>query len=130
MATDTYGEIMANTEVDLCNNGYNDSVVITGTKTLAAADAGVVQDVNATTTITLPTSATGLGFIIRVGQPDITVTIQPQSTDEFIGAGITPATNKALLFTNAPAGSWIEVVGAGSNTYYVRRVSGHPTRQA
>ncbi len=119
---------MSNTSVDWQNNGYNNSVVITSNKTLALSDCGVVQDVQATCTITLPTAAAGQFFKIRVGAPGITVTVTPQSTDVISGGGFTTTgAGKSLYFTNQNSGSRVGLVGVAADAITIQELDGAPT---
>lgn len=116
--------------VDLSGAGFNESATVTTTKTLAEADCGVVQNVTATTTITLPATTAGYTFPIRVGKEGITVTVSPNSADKIMGNGFTSADDKDLIFTNQPAGSYVVLSADGANGYVVSRISGTATRQA
>lgn len=125
------------------------NVNVTANKTLAAADQGIVQDVNATgITITLPATAPGLVFYIRnkvrigagtlpVGavQNKQLVTVRPQAADGFTGNGFTPAVNKAALNTAATSqvGDYIKVTGtgtAGVGAWIIEEASGIWAREA
>jgi hypothetical protein len=111
--------------------GYNESATVTGAgKTLAEGDCGVVQNVTATATVTLPATVVGYSYIIRVGKPGLTVTVAPGSVDKIMGNGFTSADNKALIFTTQPAGSFVQLVGDGVNGWMVTRISGTATRAA
>lgn len=111
--------------------GYSENATVsTSTKTLAEGDSGVVQNVTTTSTITLPATVVGRTFIIRVGADNITVAVSPAAADKIMGNGFTSADNKDLLFTNAPIGSSVTLVGDGVDGYFVQRVSGTATREA
>lgn len=123
--------------VDLFGFGHLENETVTGNKTLDAGDSGVVQNVTATCTITLPAvgaSASGLSYLIRVGAPGITVTVSPNSADKIVGNGFTAADDKDLIFTNQPAGSfvWLQSVNEATtdSAYTVVAISGTATRQA
>lgn len=111
-------------------SGHNEFVAVTGAKTLAEGDCGIVQDVTATATITLPATVVGYSFLIRVGKEGITLTVAPNASDKIMGNGFTSADNKALIFTNRPAGDLVALVGDGVNGWMVQRILGTATRAA
>jgi hypothetical protein len=124
-------------EVNLDGFGYNESEAVTGNKTLDAGDSGVVQNVTATCTITLPAAGattSGVTYPIRVGAEGITVTISPNSADKIVGNGFTAADDKDMIFTNQPIGSYTVLQAVNEATtdsaYVVQRVKGTATRQA
>lgn len=94
------------------------SVAVTGNKTLTAADSGVVQDVQADATITLPSTAAGLTFPIQVGlKADgnaASVTVAPAAADGVTGNGFTAAINKAISDTNGRYGDTLILRGTGT----------------
>ena len=94
--------------------GYNEVLAKSGNYTVVAADSGTVINVTATATITLPATVVGISPIIRVGADGITVTIAPNASDNIYGAQITAADNKAVIFTNSPVGSYIQLVADGT----------------
>lgn len=100
-------------QINLNAFGYAEVITKTGAYTVVAADTGTVINVTATATITLPSTALGLGPIIRVGADGITVTVAPAAADAIVGNQLTAVVNKALLFTNAPAGSYVQLLGTG-----------------
>lgn len=110
--------------------GHLEFESVTGAKTLDEGDSGIVQNVTATATVTLPATVDGATYLIRVGKPGITVTVAPAAADKIMGNGFTSADNKALIFTNQPAGSFVTLLADGANGYYVQRISGTATRQA
>lgn len=116
--------------INLNGFGYAQVETVTGAKTLDAADSGVVQNVTATATVTLPATAVGYSFIIRVGAPDITVSVSPAAADQIIGNGFTAADNKDLVLTNQEVGAFVRLFGDGASGYYVAEVSGVATREA
>lgn len=123
--------------VNLDGFGYNESQNVTGAKTLNAADSGVVQNVTATATITLPAVAAGISgtsYIIRVGAPGITVNVSPNSADKIVGNGFTAADDKDAIATDQPAGSFLHLVAVNEATtdsaWVVHRVCGTWTREA
>ena len=116
--------------VNLSGFGYNESAAVTGAKTLAITDQGVVQNVTATATITLPATVVGYSFIIRVGAEDLTVTVSPNANDLIAGNGFTAADNKDLIFTSQPVGSYVQLVGNGTTGWNVTAIRGTATREA
>lgn len=110
------------THVDLTGFGHVASVDVTGAKTLALTDCGRVQNVTATATVTLEATVVGTTHIVRVGAPDITVTIAPNSVDKIAGYGFTATDNKAAIFTNAPAGSYVELIADGVNGWMFGKI--------
>lgn len=113
------------------DTGHNEFAKITAaSKTLAEGDVGVVQDVRVTSTITLPATVAGMQQLIRVGKEGITLTIAPNAVDKIMGNGFTSADNKAMIFTNQPAGSHVVLVADGVNGWFVSRILGTATRQA
>lgn len=124
-------------QVNLVGFGYNEAEEVSGAKTLDAGDSGVVQNVVASATITLPAAAAGTSgatFIIRVGAEGITLTISPNSGDKIVGNGFTAADDKDMIFTNQPAGSYVVLQAVNEATtdsaYVVQRILGTATRQA
>lgn len=123
--------------INLDGFGHNEVEEVTGAKTLDAGDSGVVQNVTATATITLPAVAAGISgitYLIRVGDEGLTVTISPNSADKIVGAGLTAADNKDVIFTNQPAGSYIVLTAVNEATtdsaWAVQRILGEVTREA
>ena len=110
------------------------SVALTGNKTLAEADCGTVQVVNATATITLPSTVVGMTFIVEVGQTSTgaapTVNVSPAALDKIMGNGFTSADNKDAISTAGRAGDRIVLVGDGANGWFVQEVRGTWTREA
>lgn len=95
--------------------GYNEFTTKTSAYTVTADDSGSVINVTATATITLLATVVGIAPIIRVGADGITVTIQPNSSDNIYGGRTGTATdNKALILTNAPAGSYVQLIADGT----------------
>lgn len=95
--------------------GYNEVITKTTAYTVVAADSGTVINITATMTVTLPATVVGIAPIIRVGADGITVTVAPNASDNIYGAQITAADNKAVIFTNAPAGSYIQLLADGTS---------------
>lgn len=116
--------------VDLKGWGHQESVDVSGAKTLAITDQGVVQNVTATAAITLPATVVGYSFTVRVGAPGITVSVSPNASDLIGGNGFTAADDKDLVFTNQPAGSFVTLVGNGTTGWNVTGISGTATREA
>lgn len=117
-------------EINLGGAGYNEVATVSGAKTLADTDCGVVQNVTATATVTLPSTVVGYTYLVRVGKEGITLTIAPGSVDKIAGNGFTATDNKAMIFTNQPAGSYVQLVGDGVNGWMVQRINGVATRAA
>jgi hypothetical protein len=116
--------------INLEGFGYNESVDVSGAKTLALTDCGIVQNVTATATITLLATVAGGVFWIRVGKAGITVTIAPDAADKIAGNGFTATDNKAMIFTNQPVGSLVQLVADGANGWMIGRLLGTATRAA
>ena len=97
--------------VNLDGFGHVEAETVTGNKTLDAGDSGVVQNVTATCTVTLPVFTllvqAGVTFPIRVGAEGITVTVSPNSADKIVGNGFTGVDDKDVVATSQPAGSYI-----------------------
>ena len=116
-------------ELNLDGFGFNHFETVTGAKTLDEGDGGVVQNVTATATLTFPAVAVGRVYIVRVGADGKTVTLSPNAADKFMGAGLTSADDKDVVFTNQPAGSYIMVVG-NADGWNIARLHGTITREA
>ena len=123
--------------VNLDGSGHVEAETVTGNKTLDAGDSGVVQNVTATCTVTLPAAArgtAGVTYLVRVGAPDITVTVSPNSADKIVGNGFTVADDKDEVATSQPAGSYIILKAVNEATtdsaYVVERVLNTWTREA
>jgi len=101
-------------QINLVGFGFGEVTNRSGAYTVVAADTGTVINVTATATITLPVTALGLSPIIRVGGDDITVTIAPAAADGIAGQLLTSVVNKALIFTNSPRGSYVQLFGTGT----------------
>jgi nucleoside phosphorylase len=112
------------------------SVAVTTDKTLTAADSGIVQNVTAAATITLPATAVGISYVIRVGGAGATdgsfnVNVSPNSADQIIGNGFTAADNKDAIATAQPGGTTeIGLVADGASGWYVTYTAGTWTREA
>lgn len=117
-------------QVNLSGFGYVQSVDVTGDKTLAIGDQGVVQNVTASKTITLPATVVGYSFTVRVGADGITVAVSPNASDLIAGNGFTAADDKDLIFTNQPIGSYVTLVGNGTTGWNVVGISNTATREA
>lgn len=115
-----------------------------GSKTVAATDAGTVQNavpttVGATTTFTLPAAAAGLvglSFTFRAGGPnngDSPITVAPAAADAIAGLGFTAVVNKGAqaLAAVVRAGDEITVRCSGVTgvgAWYVDNAFGTFTR--
>lgn len=129
--------------VNLDNFGHNEALVKTAGYTLTAANSGVVLDVQASSTVTLPAideSMDGVCAIVRVGKPGIVVNVSPNSADKIVGNGFTAAVNKDAIASDLPVGSFIELVASfvsvttvdttvNTTQWTVRRVVGGWTRE-
>ena len=118
--------------------------VISGSKTLAATDAGTVQNcvpttVGTTTTITLPAVAAGnvgMQFTVRAGGPnngDSPVTVTPNAADGVNGLGFTSVVAKGpqVLAAVQQAGDEVTLVSSGVtgvNAWYITNAVGTFTR--
>ena len=106
-------------------------VNVSTNKTLAATDAGMIQNVIADAiTITLPSTALGLSFIVRnggakiassgpagaVSDGSVLVTVAPAAADGISGNSFTATVNKAALNTKATSkvGDFIKLIGTGT----------------
>lgn len=115
-----------------------------GSKTVAATDAGIVQNAvpttaGSTTTFTLPAVAAGnvgMSFTFRAGGPnngDAPVTVTPNAADGVNGLGFTSATGKGpqVLAAVVRAGDEITLQSSGVtgvNAWYVTNAVGSWTR--
>lgn len=121
--------------VDLFGFGHlNSTDVSTNTTLSLTAHSGVVVNVTATCTLTLPAVGTMHRYIVRVGKEGITVTISPNASDLIAGAGAANtgagADNKDVIFTNQPAGSYIELEYGDANGWAIVRSLGNFTFEA
>lgn len=116
--------------IEVGSFGHVESETVTGAKTLDAGDCGVAQNVTASATVTLPATAALRNYIIRVGKEGITVNVSPNASDYIIGNGSTATTvNKDLIFTNQPAGSFVQL-SSGTGGWVVTRILGTATFEA
>jgi len=119
------------------------STDVTGDKTLAATDCGVIQNLTSSATITLPSTAAGLSFTIRnggdnaantpagaVADGSVTVTISPNASDKIMGNGFTAADNKDIVNTLGKVGDYVTLVADGVDGWYVQEIAGTWTREA
>jgi hypothetical protein len=117
--------------VNMTNWGHQESEdVAASTKTVDITDQGVVQNVTADSTVTLPATVVGYSYTFRVGAPGITLAVSPASADLIAGNGFTAADNKDVIFTSQPAGSFVSIVGNGTTGWNISAVSGELTREA
>lgn len=124
---------MATTNLD--GFGHVNSVEVAGDTTLdLTTHSGVVVNVTATCTLTLPAVAVAQRFMIRVGAEGITVTISPNSNDLIAGPGAANsgagADNKDIVFTNQPAGSYVVLDAQGTTGFTVARLLGTITYES
>lgn len=115
--------------VNLDGFGYNESVDVSTTKTLAITDQGIVQNVTASTVLTLPATVVGYCFIVRVGKAGLTVQVSPNSVDLIAGNNFTATDDKDAIATNQPAGSLLQIVGNGTTGWNIQRIKGTWTRE-
>jgi len=107
---------------------------VTGNKTLDDGDCGVVQNVTADATITLPATVVGYTYTIRNGgngstDGTITINVSPNSADKIAGNGFTAADNKDAINTDGRPGDEITLVGDGVNGWMIQSVQGTWTRE-
>lgn len=113
------------------------SVDVTANKTLALADCGTVQNVTVTgKTLTLPSTAAGLNFIIMNGgegdtDGEITLNVSPAAADKISGGPSgTPTDNKDLINTSGRGGvDFLHLLGDGVDGWVVVGYSGTWTRE-
>lgn len=118
-------------KINFAGFGFNAADEVAANKSLTAAHSGVVQNVVANATITLPATAAGLTFPIRIGADGLTVAISPNSADGINGGGNATGTdNKDIIFTNQPAGSFVVLVGNGAAGYTISAVNGEFTQES
>lgn len=108
---------------------------VTGAKTVDITDQGVVQNVTATATVTLPATVVGYVYTIRnggTGSTDgaVTVTINPNAADLIAGNGFTAADDKDVINTLGNAGDEITLIGNGTTGWNIVSSTGTWTREA
>lgn len=121
--------------INLDGFGYRNSVdVATATTLSLTAHSGKVVNVTASATLTLPAVATMHRYIVRVGKPDITVTISPNAADLIAGAGAANsgagADDKDVVFTNQPVGSFVALEYGDANGWTITESLGTFTFQS
>lgn len=121
--------------VNLEGFGHLNSVDVSTNTTLAlTTHSGLVTNVTATCTLTLPAVATMHRYIVRVGDNGLTVTISPNASDLIAGAGAANsgagADDKDIVFTNQPAGSFVVLEYGDANGWAIVRSLGTFTFQA
>lgn len=121
--------------VNVFGYGHLESVDIDTNTTLSlTAHSGKAVNVTATATLTLPAVATMHRYLVMVGKPGITVTISPNASDLIAGAGAANsgagADNKDVIFTNQPAGSFIELEYGDANGWAIVKARGTFTFEA
>lgn len=122
-------------QINLNGFGYRNSVDVSADTTLSlTAHSGKVVNVTASKTITLPAVGTMHRYMVRVGKPDITVTISPNASDLIAGAGAANtgagADDKDVIFTNQPVGSFIVLEYGDANGWAIVESLGTFTFQA
>lgn len=115
--------------INLDGFGHYEFEEVSADKTLDEGDSGIVQNVVASKTITLPATVVGTVYHIRVGKEGLTVNVSPNANDKIMGNGFTSADNKDLIFTNQPAGSLVSLAADGANGYFVTKIKGTATRE-
>lgn len=116
--------------VNLAGFGHCEFEAVTGNKTLDEGDGGIVQNVTASCTVTLPATVASTTYIVRVGGEGLTINVSPNAVDKIMGNGFTSADNKDLIFTTQPAGSYVVLTADGTNGWQVSRILGTATREA
>ena len=115
------------------------SADVKANKTLSAADSGIVQNVTAdAVVVALPPvgpTTLGLAYTIRNGATkdgDVLVAVSPNSSDQIIGNGFSPADNKDALNakSTSKSGDEITLVSNGSTGWFISDVVGMWTREA
>lgn len=100
-------------------------------KTLDEGDSGVVQNVTATATVTLPATTAGMFFVIRNGGDEsVTVTVSPNASDKIMGNGFTSADDKDAVNTLGQHGDELALYSDGTHGWGVAWAIGTWTRQA
>ena len=116
--------------INLEGFGHCEHVDVTGAKTLAITDQGIVQNVTASATITLPSTVVSYSFIVRVGKYGLTLNVSPAALDLIAGNGFTAADDKDVIFTNQAAGSYVQIIGNGTTGWNIVKIKGTATREA
>ncbi len=121
--------------VNVFGYGHLESVDVATSTTLAlTTHSGKAVNVTATATLTLPAVGTMHRYLVMVGKPGITVTISPNAADLIAGAGAANsgagADNKDVIFTNQPAGSFIELEYGDANGWAIVKARGSFTFEA
>lgn len=121
--------------VALRPSGHANSIDLAANTTLSlTAHSGLVVNVTATCTITLPAVATAHRFTVRVGKEGITVNISPNASDLIAGPGASNSgagtDNKDVIFTNQPAGSYVVLSYMDANGYSIVESLGAFTYEA
>jgi hypothetical protein len=120
---------------NLVGFGHVNSVDVSSNTTLTlTAHSGVLVNVTASCTITLPATVIGQRFAIRVGAENITVTISPDANDLIVGPGAANsgagADDKDVIFTSQPAGSYIVLDAITTTGFTISRALGTFTYQS
>ena len=116
--------------INLFGFGHVASEDVTGNKTVDITDQGVVQNVTASATVTLPATVVGYSYTVRVGGEGLTVAVSPAAADLIAGGNFTAVDNKDLLFTDLPAGSYVTLVGNGTTGWNIVAISDGVTYEA
>lgn len=117
---------------DFCDRVWE---TVSADKTLDAQDVGKVINVDTDAkTITLPSTAAGLLFIVRNGGADAAVKldVDPADADKIMGADVAGADKKSWYNTKATAtrGDFITILGDGDTGWFVIAKKGTWTQEA
>lgn len=115
------------------------AALVTGNKTLTAADSGITQVIKADgVVITLPATALGLTYTFVNGSRydgEYAFTVAPAAADGVTGNGFTAAVNKAIVSSKSTsrAKDEFQIVGTGTTGatgWVFQHVQGTVTRAA
>jgi hypothetical protein len=114
--------------------GVNETLTaITGNVTLDANSSGVVFNVTADATVTLPATAAGITytFICDGADASVQITLSPNASDLIRGKGYIGADNTDWINTKTTAhkGDFITIVGDGAAGWFIQRQGGTWTHQ-
>lgn len=115
------------------------AALVTGNKTLTAADSGIVQVIKADgVVVTLPATANGLSYTFVNGSRydgEYAFTVAPVAADGVTGNGFTATVNKAIVSAKATSKAKDEFTIQGTGTtgvtgWVFQSVQGTVTRAA
>ena len=120
------------TGINKVNFGYRTfETIADSTLTTDVNDCGkVLNFTHAAPVVTLHAAAAGQSLTFRVSKHTQTLTLNPNAADAITGLDLNATGNKDVYMTNQPAGSFITLVGTGSNTWLVAEVSGAITKES